>query len=347
MRQIGETELYKLMISSNDMSIIGSAVRNKLNQNVGIIAPEHIESELVQLKTRSKNSYFALLPEALSLYQERGLIRLFNLGTNNDGRSDIPLYMPFIAAQAKSRVKEASYADDPSNPPVDRAIFVNMFRIGNWSVDESSYNNLNATTDLYACLETGVIAYKLTIQHMADKVFSDREVIANLLKLYTSMVKQTIIKTKVPFGQDFQNDASNFIISKFFLLYCLGKQPGDMTDDYAYGTVELHSSLESLKSFEDISNIDYGSLSGFLKTFGIAFFNEEINLMDFETNWLKMYGEGMALAIEYVPYLLHFLFAALHGAYLGGSIRLTMVIDRLKKNGLPKLYNAVIGALRA
>jgi hypothetical protein len=59
-----------------------------------------------------------------------------------------------------------------------------------------------------------------------------------------------------------------------------------------------------------------------------------------------MYGEGLIFAIEYAPYLLHYLFATLHGATLGGSTRLFNRLPDLQKDGLPKLYNAVIDEIR-
>ena len=58
-----------------------------------------------------------------------------------------------------------------------------------------------------------------------------------------------------------------------------------------------------------------------------------------------MYGEGLALAIEYVPYLLHFLFAPIHASRLGGSSRLDKRLPALQKEGLTKLYNAVIAGV--
>ena len=332
MRKLNDIELYKRYLSASELNNIRSAITMKLNQNVGNIAPEQIQPELVQLRTRSKNSYFALLSDALALYEQRGLLKLFNLGTTNSGRSPIPSYMPFIAA--------------PGSTPNDRAIYVNMYRIGNWAQDESSYNNLSAGTDLYACLETGVIAYKMTVQGMADKVFESKQVLEYLTKIYTSLFAQTMVKTKTKFGSEFQTDAAYFMIARFFLLYVLGKSDTGMTDDYAYMAITHRSSMEALKAFEANNMINYDSLSGFLKSFGETFFSEGIILSEFENNWVRMYGEGMVFAIEYVPYLLHFLFASLHGATLGGSTRLFSRAEDLKKLGLPRLYNAVISALK-
>lgn len=345
MKQLGKTELFNAFMSSANANEVTHTINNKLNNGIGVISPEHIETELLKLKSRSKTSYFALLSDALSLYENRGLIRLFNLGAAGM-RSGIPIQMPFIAAQARNRYKEANVASGGSGlDTYDRVIYMNMLRIGRWNADETAYTSLAAETDLYSCLESGLIAYKLTVQNMADKVFSDKIVLEYLTKIYTSLFAQALIKTKTTFGgQDFQNDAAYFIIAKFFLSYVMEKNTS--VDDYAYLAVKNRSSLIALKSYEETSQINYSSLSEFLNSFGQAFFNDKINLMEFSNNWFKLYGEGTIYAIEYVPYLLHFLFAALHSATLGAASRLNYRLPELQKLGLPKLYNAVIAAIR-
>lgn len=342
MRQLGETELYKLRMGTTEQNLIGGAVRSRLNQNVGVIAPEHIETELLQLRTKSKSSSFLLLNEALALFETRGLVRLFDLGNSS---TRIPAYMPFLPALAPKKTGMSNLYDPASGQ--DRIIYMNMYRIGHWNADETLYTGINATTDLYSCLESGAIMYKMLVQGMQDKVFNDKNVVEYSTRLYSSLFARTMTKTKVTFGgQDYQNDAAYFLIAKFFLKYVLGKNNNDVVNDYAHLVIPNKSSIESLVSFEETYNIDFSSFSGFLKTFGDAFYNEPVNLMEFEDNWVKICGEGSAFAVEYVPYFFHFLFATLHGAILGGSNRLYKSGPELNKLGLTKLYSAVINAIR-
>lgn len=223
-----------------------------------------------------------------------------------------------------------------------------MYRIGHWGPDDATYDGLNqvALTDLYTCLESGVIGYKLVVQNMADKVFENKNVLEHLIKIYTTMFAQAVQKAKTSFGsEDFQNDAAYFLIARFLLLNILEKSDSEFVDDLAYLAVQHRSSLESLKSFEEISMISYDTLSEFLKTFGAAFYNgEPISLIDFENKWVSLYGDGTGLAIEFIPYLLHFLFAALHGAMLGGSNRIYRQ-DNIKKL-IPRLYMAIVNILK-
>ena len=81
-------------------------------------------------------------------------------------------------------------------------------------------------------------------------------------------------------------------------------------------------------------------------TLGLALFNVGIDTHKFSLAWVHMYGEGLMLAIEYAPFLLHYLLAARVGAYLGGSTRLMNRIADLNKDGLLKLYNEIIQIIR-
>lgn len=342
MKKLASCEVYQHTYGRSNTEI-QRGIRDKLSIGTGVIAPTQIEATLVNLRNKSKSNFFRMLPEALALFENRGLIRLFNLSGSDGSRSGIPASMPLFPSIARNRYKEM----DNSSNGVDHVMFVNMYRVGHWSADSSEYLGLDMSS-LYASLESGVIGYKLIIQHMADSVFSNKSVLEYLIKVYTYMFSLTITKTKTSYGgSEFQEDAARFLIARFLLLNILEKQDSDIVDDYAYLAVQHRSSLSALKSFEEISMINYDKLSTFLKTFGEAFYNGEgIDLSSFETKWTQLFGDSTALAIEYVPYLLHFLFAVENQAPLGGAFRLLKQKPQLTKNGLPLLYNAVINALK-
>lgn len=342
MKKLVAGEVYKNTYKGN--TEIQNAINQQLSQDLGVITPQHLETALITLRNRSKTSYYPLLSDALMLFETRGLVRLFNLSMANGGRSRIPSAMPYFVSMGRNKFKEM---DNIGNQK-DITVFVNMHRIGNWSADETTYNGVSPLTDLYTCLESGVIGYKLLVQQMADKVFSDKNVLEYLIKIYTYMFSLALQKTKTTYsGSDFQADAASFVIARFLLLNVLEKNDSDIVDDYAYLAVKNRSSIASLKSFEEMSGINYESLSEFLRTFGESFFNgESINLASFEAKWLSLFGDGTGLAIEFAPYLLHFLFATFHNATLGGTCRLARRADELKKLGLAKLYASVVNALR-
>jgi hypothetical protein len=342
MRKLSETELYSLHLTKAQMMEIHNAVNNKLNQNVGVIAPEHIKPELIQLETTAKKKP-GLIADAIALFKDfNGRIRPFNLGVTTAGRSPIPPFMPFLPGNARNRAQEG----DPSLRGVSPAMYVNMYRIGRWTADESAYEGLAVPTDLFACLESGVIAYKLLIEQKAEDIFSNTSVLTNFTNIYASLFSNAVVKTVVTYGTDFNTDAARFLIGKFFLRYVLKKPQSDTLDEVAYSAIKYRTSMSGLKTFEENYQMDYGTLSGFLKTLGEAFFSKPIDLAKFEVSWLSLYGEGMLFAVEYAPYLLHFLFATWHGAMLGGSNKMLNRQQDLFKDGLLKLYNTVISELR-
>ena len=334
-----QTEIYGLRMKQSLKQDIEGAVRVQLTRNVGVIAPNQIEPELLQVKAKNKNSSFSLHSEAISLYESNGgRIRLFNLATDT-GKSAIPSFIPFTLAKAPSS------ADPKQMIPV---VFVNMYRMGNWNSNVNQYVGLNAIPDLQVALETGIIAYKLIQEGKLEKVFNNHTVLETLTRIYTHLFSSIIIKvTGTPYGNDsFKTDLANWIIAKFFLGYCVQKVPGDSLDQLAFISVKCKSPLKTLQTYEQNMDIDYTLLSRFLASFGKEFFRDEISLSEFERYWMQLYGEGTALTIEYIPYLLHFLFAVLRGTPLGGVSKMAMHRSILDKYGLGKLYLSVISEIQ-
>lgn len=341
MRKLSETEIYSQRLRSSQKSAIVDAMDKRLYQGQGVISPSHISSELLQLKIKSKNAMHPL-SDAISLYEKyNGRIQLFDLGATSAGRSPIPLFMPFLPGRARN-LQTKSTGGSGLTP----TLYMNMYRVGKWSADETQYLGVSVITDLRATLESAYIAYAILIDQKGKKVFDNKVVLETLSNIYTSLFSNAMIRTMVTYGSDFNSDAARYVIAKFFQLYVLKKPATDTVDRYAYNTIKFRHTLSSLKNFEEISGIVYDSLSDFLKTFGLAFFSEPVSIQAFERSWLSMYGEGLALAIEYVPYLMHFLFSAYHGAMLGGATKLYKRLAELQKDGLVKLYNAVVSEIR-
>lgn len=333
------------MLSPKTKNAILGATRQKLGMNIGVIVPQHIESELLDLEKYAKTKAMAspVLMDAISLYKNfGGRIQLFDLTVGVSGASDIAPYIPFIPGNSRFSL------GSEMNRPIP-CIFVNMYRIGNWTADDKSYSGFMPITDLQTALESGYIGYKMIIENKADDVLSNAAVMENLGKIYVKLFYDALIGVdgNVPL-MDFQQDAGKFIIAKFFYTHILGKDPNDQsTNAYARLAAGCGSSIGALVSYSDNLGINYEKLSTFLSSFGMTFFNgRPTTMLDFESKWLKMYGEGLAMAVEYVPYLLHFLFAAYHASRLGGSSRLDRRLPDLQKLGLAKLYNAVITTIQ-
>ena len=340
MRKLQESELFVKYLSNVEKTAIFSTLNTKLRYNVGIIKPENLELELLELKKKAKSAYIPLANEAIAMYEANGhRIRLFNI--SNNGQSPVPAYIPFLPDMSRNFAADPSEGED--SLPV---VFMNMYRIGNWNSAGDQYINIRASSDLYSVLESGLFSYKLVCRGMDDQVFQNKVVLENLTRVYTKLFLNAVVKIKSLIYDPIAQDTAKFVIAKFFLTYCLKKQPSDMTNSYAYLATSKKVSRTVIESQEETFNIDYSTLSGFLNSFGQEFFRDNISLVQFISSWVKLYGDGMLLAIEYVPYLIHFIFSPLHGTTLGGTCRLSMKLSELQDEGLNKLYTAMINILR-
>jgi hypothetical protein len=340
MRKLQESELFATYVSSTIKQDMYSVLNTKLRYNIGVIKPENLELELLELKKKTKSAYVPLANEAISMYEANGhRIRLFNL--SNNGASPIPSYIPFLPDMSRNFAVDPDEGND--NLPV---IFMNMYRIGNWNAAGDQYINVRAVSDLYSILESGLFSYKLICRGMDDQVFTNKVVLENLTRIYVYLFMKAATDVKSVIYDSIMQDTAKFVIAKFFLTYCLGKQPTDTLNGYAYLSTSKKVSMNVIVGQEETLGIDYNTLSGFLSSFGREFFRDEISLAQFVNAWVKAYGDGMILAIEYVPYLLHFLFAPIHSASLGGSCRLGLKKTILQDAGLNRLYTAMINLLR-
>ena len=344
MLKLFQTEL--IMRNNKLNSKIQVVCKEKLPQNIGVIQPDNIELPLLDLKryAKTKSAASPVLLDAINLYENLGgRIQLFDLSTPMNGSNlsaDVPPYLPFIPSYSHYALRAEIKKPIP-------AIFVNMYKMGTWSVDGKTYDDVYAITDLQTCLESGYIAYKMLIEDKADDILSNPLIMEYLTRIYTKLFYDALIKVpgNLPL-LEFQQDAAKFIIAKFFLIYILEKNNDKTTDTYAQKAINSNSSLQALTTYEENLGINYEKLSLFLSSFGLAFFNgNPTSLSDFERAWITMYGEGLALAIEYVPYLLHFLFAPIHASRLGGSSKMYLRLPALQKEGLLKLYSAVLAAV--
>jgi len=338
MLPLTQTEFYTT--NSHFMTNVSNEANAKFAKNIGVIMPQNIEIDISNLEKYAKGKSAAspcLLP-AIDLFKNYGgKIQLFDFSTPSSPVTDVNANFPFLPSFARRTDLEKFIP----------AVYVNVYNMGRWS-DNNDYTIQNPLMDLHSCLETGFIAYKMIIDKRADEILSNPVVLEYLTRIYTQLFYLTIrgIPGSLQFS-GFQLDAAKFIIAKFFLKHIVQKDDG-ATNDIARKASDSASSLQSLILYEDNLGIEYDRLSTFLYSFGQVFYNgHPVSFGVFARQWTTMYGEGTTYAIEYIPYLIHYLFATYRGSLLGNSSRLLRYKTDLQKLGLPKLYNAVMqGVLR-
>lgn len=348
-----------LMLSQSEayrQSYIAQLGRNnpgfqKLGQGIGLIRPDNIALEIEKLKLKKKTSAQPLLMEALSLYTAPiPRIMLFDVGP------DMPLAMPAVIYSAPVAGGQAAQAQmigtkyETNGANNGLCVFLNMYTIGKWDEDGTHYMGLESLADLCACLETGVIMYHMVVAGDAETIIQSTDVMSNLVRVYSDLFFTSFIGAcRSSFSKDTYNvDVVYHIAAKFLMIHCLGMEDSDELDRKAWEySVRNDTSFDAIKMTEDgMKDINYQSLSSVIEQTSSSLFRTQASIVDFIGAWMKVCGDGSVMACEYVPFLLHYLFAAIHNARLGNANRLTTRINDLKKDGIDDLYAAVVRQIR-
>jgi hypothetical protein len=322
MRQPAQTELFKKYISSSDKTNMKEA-RNRVAVNTGVVMTRtHLEEQMVTLKNMRKTSYYPLMSQVFQLAHTTDMVVPFCF---DEGL--IQSVMPFIQFKTNGHLTSVR--------PAIRT-YINLYKIGHWNADKTKFNI--SPLDLYSALETGVIMYNLQ-KKGADILIDDNIVLETSARIYAKLLVKAIERSKRSISSEVDQDLALYLSAKFFLMYIIGKQDSEYTRDIAYKSVRYKTPLMTLRQIEESTeDMDYDSLSGFLQFFGNALDIGEIKLRDLVVDWIKMYGANTILMIEYFPYFLHFIFAALKGSQ--SISRLYHRRKEIEKDGM-RLYQAV------
>lgn len=314
MKTLNSTELYKLGIDNIAIDTTDGKTSNlkiawaKVLQGVGIIEPQHLETQLFNLKKSTMMKTSPLLQTAINAYENLGVVKLFNTAGLNSNSNNMPITMPYV--------------------PSKNCVYMNMNKICEWSSSLDKINNLAELSDLKAVLEFGYVIYQLTTNpRLNDQLFNNSIFIERLTSAYVYMFYNVICKclgASQTSAIDSTTTNLKYTIAKFFLIYCLEKQNGDAVNAIAYSVVKNSSStFNATQMFEENCNIDYSSLSNFLKTMAYSFFSNNLSIHEFGRTWMAQFGDATLAAAEYPMYLLYFLYATYYQARLGtNNVRL-------------------------
>lgn len=329
MKIISTSEIYSL-IKQYEAPIIANAC-NLINKGVGIITPDKIEMPLFELEKSNRIRQTPITQSAIAAYKAGGKIRLFNLTGNHTSDNNLGPEVPYILA----------------NPGI---VWINMNKICSWDPSLERIDDLMALTDLRAILEIGYVLYQLEVNHQKEQLFGNIQFIEKLTSMYTYMMYQAISKTLgASLVSETDTTAVNmkFAIAKFFLIYCLERQDDQSTDTIAYSVVKNSSTtFTGVKMFEENSMLDYDTLSGFCKTFAIAYTNRSLSLNEIYTQWVRQFGEATQLAVECPMILFYFLYCTYYNAKLGAAN--TRLVTRIKEHinsdltGMMKIVYSVV-----
>ena len=177
------------------------------------------------------------------------------------------------------------------------------------------YRNWNAYTNNVKFLSINTLLYSRFTTKIFDKLFS------------IDLNKQS-------------SDLVSYLFSKFFLINMCGKDNNELVNNIAYKSCFNMTSqvvIENLEKelYENINDEDfYAEIFTFFKALKYIPTLEKSNIRSFIENYVRMYGEGSLLSVDYLPAFL----ALIYSQVVGGNINKDFMIEQVGKEKLNKSY---------
>lgn len=325
MKQLTKGELFSYYFNPSQKQYIFSSAKQKLEKGIDVISTnEHISTQILQLKNMRKTAYYPMMSQVFAMSVQTDQVIPFAFDN-----ADIPPVIPYVIFKTQYNGKTMLRT------------YVNLFKIGKWNVEKTEFHI--TPLDLYSCLESGVMSHLMLVDGKKDKVINNSTVLETSSRIYSNFFFKIIEKAKKSINSEFQQDLVLYFIAKFFLINVLEKPDGSLVDDIAYQAIKNRTTMSSIKNIEAANTIDFTSLKGFLETIGEFLDFGKLTYLDLAINWAKLYGETTIFAIEYFPYLLHFLFSGLRGSHSISS-QMARRRDEYDRDA-SRLYSAVISIL--
>lgn len=177
---------------------------------------------------------------------------------------------------------------------------------------------------LYGLLQNGMILLELS--NNWNRYTMNIEFIKNASISYSKLVGKVLDKTFAINVEPVKSDLVHFYLAKFFLINVCGKSNNDTTDNIAHKScfngTRLEMILEEEKQFDEgVYDSIFNLFLNLKKLNGL----ENLKIRSFVENWVRMYGEGTILSLDYLPAFVSMIFsvsigAGLHRDYLIDSV---------------------------
>lgn len=177
---------------------------------------------------------------------------------------------------------------------------------------------------LYGLLQNAAVLLELNKNW--NKYVMNIEFIKNGAISYSKLVGKVLDKTFAINVEPVKSDIIHFYLAKFFLINMCGKQPSETIDTIAskacFNGTKMDMMLEEEKAFdENVYESIFNLFNNLKKINGL----ENLKIRSFVENWVRMYGEGTILALDYLPTFVGMIFsvsigAGLHRDYIIDSV---------------------------
>ena len=301
-----------------------SYIFNMLNKNNAInntvkelLRAEDVERSSIeeQLMVINKRYNEPLKREVLQAYKE-GKIRL-----KYSKEIKLPTAMPFILIKSSGGVVAVISLSTYS---------YKLEKSGDMSIDPKK---------LYTLMESAYIALKYNTNNL--RYASASNLLTHGSIMYANMVYSAINK-KFNIGMDKKkSELVMYFSAKFFMINVLAKNIDAMEiiNNTAKKNCKTLSPMVISEADDEFDINAYKDISLFMEEVSRVCDIHGLNVRNFLSTYMQMYGEGTLLGLELFPYFMMNICSAEHGAFMNNQYMFENIIE---KDG-PKLYGVFVG----
>lgn len=294
----------------NKNNVVNNTVKELLRAED--VEPSSIEEQLMIINKRYNEP---LKREVLRAYDE-GKIRL-----KYSKEIKLPTAMPFILIKASGGVVAVISLSTYS---------YKLEKSGDMSIDPKK---------LYTLMESAYIALKYTTNNL--RYASASNLLAHGSIMYANMVYNAINK-KFNIGMDKKkSELVMYFSAKFFMINVLAKNIDAMEiiNNTAKKNCKTLSPMVIAEADDEFEIDAYKDISVFMEEVSRVCDIHGLNVRNFLSTYMQMYGEGTLLGLELFPYFMMNICSAEHGAFMNNQYMFENIIE---KDG-PKLYGVFVG----
>lgn len=294
----------------NKNNVVNNTVKELLRAED--VEPSSIEEQLMIINKRYNEP---LKREVLRAYDE-GKIRL-----KYSKEIKLPTAMPFILIKASGGVVAVISLSTYS---------YKLEKSGDMSIDPKK---------LYTLMESAYIALKYTTNNL--RYASASNLLTHGSIMYANMVYSAINK-KFNIGMDKKkSELVMYFSAKFFMINVLAKNIDAMEiiNNTAKKNCKTLSPMVIAEADDEFEINAYKDISVFMEELSRVCEIHGLNVRNFLSTYMQMYGEGTLLGLELFPYFMMNICSAEHGAFMNNQYMFENIIE---KDG-PKLYGVFVG----
>jgi len=222
----------------------------------------------------------------------------------------------------------------------DAVIFANLTHYG--FLNKSKSFEID-TKKLFSILQTSYLLRQL-VTIPWKKVSLNLTIMKAGSYIYSLMFSKLLDKMFALNIDPIQFDSARYLASKFFLINVLdkGSEGMNVIDGISMNNTLGYLTKNTVTNFNFDNMDNFVNLDVFLQSLNNINNIRNLNTRIFLQEWIKMYGEGSLMALEYFPFFLHTVFST----YLSANMVNDFIIDPLVGKDISSLYTEMTKILR-